>query len=201
MMKTYKDSPFKKIIFVLETLVFGLLFLVPPSLQGQETEFKYPENPTRTAYVFLFLGIGLFLLMLFFVVKRLARKRKQEKQKIARIIERTKELEEKIDEIQARNLQLEEQTAVLKDQSEKLKEMDEVKSRFFANISHEFRTPLTLIMGPLEQMLSESRDQGQEEKLKVMLQNSQRLLTLINQLLDLSRFDSGKMKLQAASRS
>jgi signal transduction histidine kinase/DNA-binding response OmpR family regulator len=76
--------------------------------------------------------------------------------------------------------------------------MDSVKSRFFANISHEFRTPLTLIMGPMEQMLSDSREKNQKKRLSMMLRNSQRLLTLINQLLDLSRFDSGKMRLQAS---
>jgi len=52
----------------------------------------------------------------------------------------------------------------------------------------------------MEQMLSDSQDQRQQKKLSMMLRNSQRLLTLINQLLDLSRFDSGKVKLQAASR-
>ncbi|MDQ1350491.1 MAG: hypothetical protein QG657_793, partial [Acidobacteriota bacterium] len=92
------------------------------------------------------------------------------------------------------------QTLQLKDQSEKLKEMDKIKSRFFANISHEFRTPLTLIMSPLEQMLSDAGDKKQKEKFEVMLRGSRQLLTLINQLLDLSRFDSGKTKLQAACR-
>lgn len=90
------------------------------------------------------------------------------------------------------------QNQLLEEQSQKLKEMDRAKSRFFANISHEFRTPLTLIMNPIEQMLSESSNKLQRKKLNVMLRNSQRLLTLINQLLDLAQLDSGQMKLQAS---
>jgi len=94
--------------------------------------------------------------------------------------------------IEAKNLQLEEQAG-------KLKEMDKIKSRFFANISHEFRTPLTLIMGPLEQMLTGplEKEREQKKKMRLMLRNSRRLLSLINQLLALSKFDSGTIKLQA----
>jgi ligand-binding sensor domain-containing protein/signal transduction histidine kinase/DNA-binding response OmpR family regulator len=89
-------------------------------------------------------------------------------------------------------------TAELEAQSVKLKAMDKIKSRFFANISHEFRTPLTLILGPLEQMLTgpQEKEIEQKKKIKLMMRNSRRLLGMINQLLDLSKFDSGTMKLQ-----
>ena len=74
----------------------------------------------------------------------------------------------------------------------------EAQSRFFANISHEFRTPLTLIIGPLEQMLRSNPDKETRSKLELMLRNSHRLLELVNQLLELAKFDSGKMQLQAS---
>jgi signal transduction histidine kinase/DNA-binding response OmpR family regulator len=82
--------------------------------------------------------------------------------------------------------------------AENLEEVDRMKSRFFTNISHEFRTPLTLIKGPLNQMLSGEFTGNIKEQYKIMLRNSDRLLNLINEILDLSKIESGKMKLQVA---
>jgi len=79
-----------------------------------------------------------------------------------------------------------------------LREEDKRKSRFFANISHEFRTPLTLILGPTEELQGVLPDESSREKLSMVHRNAQRLLRLINQLLDLSKIDAGGMKLQAA---
>lgn len=79
---------------------------------------------------------------------------------------------------------------------EKLKELDQLKSRFFADISHEFRTPLTLILGPLDNLLGAAPSQEQARQFGVMKRNAQRLLRLINQLLDLSKLEAGKMELE-----
>jgi len=78
-----------------------------------------------------------------------------------------------------------------------LSEIDELKSRMFSNISHEFRTPLTLILGPLEEMIEEGESNRPSAKtLKMMQRNAGRLLTLVNQMLDLSKMDAGKLKLE-----
>ncbi|MEZ4849023.1 MAG: ATP-binding protein [Bacteroidia bacterium] len=77
-----------------------------------------------------------------------------------------------------------------------LREMDRVKSHFFANISHEFRTPLTLILGPLKKLMSGSLEENPRLYFQLMKRNAERLLQLINQLLDLSKLEAGKMELR-----
>lgn len=77
--------------------------------------------------------------------------------------------------------------------AERLLEVDRQKTQFFQNISHEFRTPLTLMLGPLESAVAQQQDLPLEQA-AIALRNSRRLLRLVNQLLDLQRFDVGRMQ-------
>ena len=88
-------------------------------------------------------------------------------------------------------------------EARRLKEMDAVKSRLYTNITHEFRTPLTVVLGNLEIMKLEIEKQAQQfsfaqfliSKISIAKRNAQNLLQLINQLLDLSKLESGKLTL------
>lgn len=77
---------------------------------------------------------------------------------------------------------------------ETYKEINQTKMVFFTNISHEFKTPLTLILGPIETLL-ETATEGQRKMLLIMKQNAERLLRLINQIMDMRKIDNNKMKL------
>ncbi len=106
---------------------------------------------------------------------------------------------------QLANNKLEAQTKEIIRQNEELKRISfqleqatQAKLRFFTNISHEFRTPLTLILGPLEDIMNNSRlTPDLLNRLQMMHRNANRLLRLINQLMDLQKMDSSKMKLNA----
>lgn len=86
---------------------------------------------------------------------------------------------------------------LIQEQSDRLRELDKVKSRFFANISHELRTPLTLINAPLESLIESGKIEDQEVRntLKVAKRNGVSLLSLVEEILDLAKLEAGKLKL------
>lgn len=80
-----------------------------------------------------------------------------------------------------------------RDQAAQLLALDRQKTEFFQNISHEFRTPLTLTLGPLEAAVNQGQGLPYDQS-QVALRNARRLLRLVNQLLDLQRLDAGRMQ-------
>lgn len=80
----------------------------------------------------------------------------------------------------------------------RLQEINTFKSNFFTNISHEFRTPLTLISGPVDRMIAQSDNPVFKSQLNLVKQNTNRLLNLVDQLLEVSKIKSGKQKLYVA---
>jgi PAS domain S-box-containing protein len=80
---------------------------------------------------------------------------------------------------------------------DRLRELDEVKTQFFANVSHELRTPLALVLGPVERILAEGANltPGQRRDLEVVRGNAAVLLKQVNDLLDISKLDAGRMTL------
>lgn len=97
--------------------------------------------------------------------------------------------DERIKVIEKKNIEIQEQTA-------KLHEADISKLNFFTNISHEFRTPLMLIIGPLTRLLEEKSLPAENEKLTMIHRNAQRLLRLMDQIMDISKIDAGRLTLE-----
>ncbi len=84
-----------------------------------------------------------------------------------------------------------------RERAESLAELDRAKTAFFSNVSHEFRTPLTLMLGPVEDMLARSYTElppASKSQLEVINRNGLRLLRLVNTLLDFSRIEAGRVR-------
>jgi signal transduction histidine kinase/DNA-binding response OmpR family regulator/predicted Ser/Thr protein kinase len=112
----------------------------------------------------------------------------------SKVVERTAEIARQNEQLVKSQNELAERTQELERAYEQLAEHDRLKSRFFSNISHEVRTPLTLILTPLERMLAEQPSPMSAEvkdKIRFSVGNAHRLLRLVNQLLDFSRIESG----------
>lgn len=119
------------------------------------------------------------------------------------------ELEEKQSLIAGQNSTLERQNKEITQQHNQLKELNKklnlvsrLRLSFFTNISHEFRTPLTLIIGPIERLLKQTHLSDEvRAPLETMNRNAQRLLHLINQIMDFRKIEKGKMELHVARGS
>ncbi len=176
-----------------------------------EQRVKYQRQRYLTLTFVISFGLMLMLAIVIF------RNYKQKKKDIQTITEQKTEielkntaLEQNKEEIKAQNISLQQANAelnasnekintqkkLLEEQAIKLRQLDEIKSRFFTNISHEFRTPLTLILGPTEQLLAQTNDSKVKSSLKLVQHNAKNLLGLINQLLDISRIEKGMVKMK-----
>lgn len=96
---------------------------------------------------------------------------------------------------QIRRYKLREQLAFEQRETERVKALEQMKTNFFSNVTHEFRTPLTLMQEPLRQLLINPNDPNLTEKIRLAEKNSRQLLVLVNQLLDMAKLESGSMTL------
>jgi len=112
-----------------------------------------------------------------------------------KLIEHQEEVSRQNDILIQQNQKITHQKEQLITLSKKVQEANIDKISFFTNITHEFRTPITLIMGPVERALKLSINPKVLEQLNIVQRNSRLLLTLVNQLMDFRKIDSGKMEL------
>lgn len=146
-------------------------------IQSEEGSFSFSIRPPWYRTWWAYLNYTLLLLGIFYGLLQW---------RVRRLKQRNVELETLVTE---RTQTVEEQKDRLVEQAEKLKELNQVKSRFFTNISHELRTPLTIITGMAEQI------QGNEQAKTLIRRNSRSLLNLVNQILDLRKLESGTLEL------
>lgn len=133
----------------------------------KETSMHFQVLPHWTGTLWAYLGYFLVLLCLLYLVRKYEMKRMELKTKM--------EMEHK--------------------EFDTLRVLDQLKTRFFTNISHELRTPLTLISGNVENLLEENHSNTIRNQVTEIDQNTKHLLKLINQLLDISKLEAGKMEL------
>lgn len=122
------------------------------------------------------------------------RTQKLEKQKLM-LEDQKEELSRQNEKLVQQNEQITQQKAEIIIMSQKVQELTMDKIAFFTNITHEFRTPITLIMGPIERALKLSYNPQVIEQLNFVERNSKYLLSLVNQLMDFRKVESGKMEI------
>ncbi len=145
--------------------------------------------------------ISVFLILVFLVYSytfsRLRRSRRQSAILKKLVIKKTEQIVKQYADLERKNSELNRKRLENLEITEKLREADEKKLKFFANISHELRTPLTLIVGPAENLIKNlTLDKNTLEQLNLIHKNGNRLLRLMNELLDFQKIDSDSMRIR-----
>ena len=152
-----------------------------------------------TQQVILYGGLLILLLvagLLLVVYNSLRSKNRLNKE----LFEQKRQLEEQRDKLEEQRDKLEEQRDQLIQLSHQLEEATHAKLVFFTNISHDFRTPLTLVADPVEQLLADKAiNEDQRRMLTLIQRNVNILLRLVNQILDFRKFENGKMEYMPVS--
>lgn len=168
------------------------------SLPGRET---IHSNSLFGFYAFNASQLGIFLEMICFSLGLgykfgLIEKEKDEvKEKYIQELKKNEEVSRQLNEELTELVK--ERTREIENKNELLKKEQELKSTFFTNISHEFRTPITLISSPVQDLLKAGDlKKSSKESLEMIGRNSKKLLSLVEQLLDISKLDAGSMQLK-----
>ena len=164
--------------------------LLHNKIERQKLLLTIESSRNKTKNIILFFLIAVLTLttaLIFMIYLNL-----NDKKKVNKI------LIDKNEEIEQQNLLLKEQHEQLKKIDKELEEATQAKLTFYTNISHEFKTPLTLIKGPLESLMEDSMPQADRKKTyEIMYRNTHRLLQMINQLLDFRMIENKKMRIRA----
>jgi signal transduction histidine kinase/ligand-binding sensor domain-containing protein/DNA-binding response OmpR family regulator len=100
--------------------------------------------------------------------------------------------------LQQERLQMQQTIEQERQEAERLHEFDQLKIKFLTNLSHEFRTPISLIVGPIENLCEKEPDSDKQVQLSMVKRNARRLLNLVNQLLDFRKLEEQELKLNSS---
>lgn len=164
--------------------------------QGPDGRFSTQEielsihvlKPIYLQTWFMVLSILLFLGSIYFYYKKRTRDLKWQQQRLQQMVEERTQI------IQQQNEQLKKDKLTIGQQTAELRQLDTMKSRFFANVSHELRTPLTLMLAPIANTLQENKLTNRAyTNLLLAQRNGQRINKMINEILDLNKLEAGKL--------
>ncbi|MEP2302465.1 MAG: ATP-binding protein, partial [Kangiellaceae bacterium] len=133
----------------------------------KELKITISPAPWKTWWAYTIYTITLFLSLLYFIKKR------------------TQILEERAQQLENT---VEQRTQELSQEKQKVERLLSKKNEEFANVSHEFRTPLTLVLGPVAQLIEKANDEASINKLNIIQRNGYRLLRMVDQLLNIETF-------------
>jgi len=162
-------------------------------------ELNFTVSPawylSRTAWIIYLVSLGFLLIATAWITQKWRTKKLNQ-----RNIELEQQVKERTAEVQTKAQKLEQQTKELEQQTKELEQQQVLKDRFFSNVSHEFRTPLTLTIAPLKSLVDDNPnlDKSLLHPIKTALRNSKKMLSLVGQVLDVNRLESGRFPLKVA---